>query len=397
MKIQTPKAVLPTTVSLPSTSSHTTQDQEQIRNMQKILNILTNTKKRNRYRSNQALRHCSTGWQDSYEKLHQDILNFRKAPRFLIYHCGGEDHGCGTYGDRMEAITSVLFLAVLTQRAFLLHWNTSASIANFLQPNRIMWNASISAFSGLKTRRHYWGIGNHQRVTADVNRLPVNSSTFLTWLRREDLSAFLSSQVEIITSVWYFAPDLQKNAFLVKEAQKLRFQVKGNRYSSIGCAFNFLFRKTPEFNSRLTNARTYLGFTPKIIKIGINIRLADAEDMKIFFKRAKALEDLILAASSKVSVKDIKWFLTTNVHHVKSYGQVKYKGKLVTLPVKIERIATSKATHLGMLGIILDNFILSECDFLVSSLNSFTKTTLGLRFSSERFTNSNNESAYLVM
>lgn len=367
--------------------------------MKKILNILTNRKKRDRNRRNHILRQCSSYWQNSYKKLHDDILHSRRPPKFLIYHCGGPGHGCGSYGDRMEAIASVFFMAVLTRRAFLIHWNTSAPIEEFLQPININWNASIAHFHGLRVQRHYWGIGNHDRVTADVKRPTLNSSTFLNWLREVDFRTYFSSPIEVITSVWYFAPDLQKNKYLSEVAESLKVKARGNRYSSIGCAFRFLFRKRPELNSRLSHAKYLLDLKPEFIKIGINIRMADTKTQALFyfFECAKALQDSIVAASSKISAKEIKWFLASDNKHVKSYAQRKYHDKVVTLPVKIEHIAIEKSSHRGMLGILIDNFILSECDFLITALNSFGKTALGLSFASERFTKLNDKCAYLTL
>ena len=83
-----------------------------------------------------------------------------------------------------------------------------------------------------------------------------------------------------------------------------------------------------------------------------------------------------------VSREDIKWFLATDSLDVKQFALRKYPDKVLTLSVEIEHIDKNEATNNGMQGVLLDHFLLSECDFLVMSDSSFSKTALGLNFHS---------------
>ena len=336
---------------------------------------------------------CGTKWQEDYIKLHDDIINNRRPPKYLVYFCGGKKYGCGGYGNRLGAITSLFYLAVITGRAFLIDWNTTAPIGDYLQPRNIQWNFPISKLGHLKKNYHYWGKGDHELVSKDSQRSPINFNLFRSWVEGTDLESYLDSPVEIVTSLWYFAPSFRQHKFAERLANKIGVKVRGHRYSLVGCAFDFLFERTPAFERTLSVARESLNFKPDVPRIGIHIRMGDASsfhpgsfdertaNFKNFFTCAKKLEKAILG-NSNFSRGHIKWFLATDNNEVKQYALRTYPDKVVSLSVKVEHINVHEPTFEGMQGVLLDHFLLSECDFLVLSDSSFSKTALGLNFHS---------------
>ena len=337
---------------------------------------------------------CGTKWQEDYIKLHNDILNKRRPPKYLVYFCGGKKYGCGGYGNRLGAITSLFYLAVITGRAFLIDWNSSAPIGDYLRPKNINWNLPTSKLDHLKKNYHYWGKGDHEMISKDSQRSPVNFNIFRDWVEGTDPESYLESPVEIVTSLWYFAPSFRQHKFAERLANQIGLKRRGHRYSLVGCAFDFLFERTPAFERTLSTARESLNFKPGVPKIGIHIRMGDASfnqgsidqrtsNFKSFLTCAKKLEKTITRTNySHISQGDIKWFLATDNVDVKQYALRTYPNKVVSLSVKVEHINTDKPSNEGMQGVLLDHFLLSECDFLVLSDSSFSKTALGLNFHS---------------
>lgn len=338
---------------------------------------------------------CGTSWQKDYIKLHDDILNNRRPPRYLVYFCGGKRHGCGGYGNRLGAMTSLLYLAVITNRAFIINWNTSVPLSDYLLPKNINWNVPLSKLAHLKKNYHYWGKGDPQMVTGDYHRSAFDFNAFRSWVEGTDPESYLSSPVEIVTSLWYFAPSFRQHKFAERLADKFGTKQRGHRYSLVGCAFDFLFERRSAFENALSLARDSLKFKPGVPKIGIHVRMGDASsfngesldqrttNFKKFFSCAKKFEKSIMRTSyPNVSREDIKWFLATDNLDVKQFALRKYPDKVLTLSVEIEHIDKNEATNNGMQGVLLDHFLLSECDFLVMSDSSFSKTALGLNFHS---------------
>ena len=311
-----------------------------------------------------------------------------------MYSCEGRRNGCGGYGNRIEAISSLFFLAVLTKRAFLIDWNGSIPIENFLKPKNIQWDYSAAKLSGMRRRRHYWGKGNNVQIEQDVTKSPTESyEEFKKWVAETNFLRLLHRPIEIITSFWFFAPIFRRNKYFYEAAKKLGNPSPGHQFSMIGCAFDFLFQKTPELEKQLTAARESLGFAPGVPKLGIHVRLGDSlsfgrytrQDVRTlnfssFFTCAVKMEQKVCQADPKFSEKDIKWFVATDSNEVKTYAKKNYPSKVRTLDIKLEHIALKQPSAQGLLGVLLDNFLLSESDFIIMSMSSFSKTALGLSF-----------------
>ena len=120
---------------------------------------------------------CGKVWQSRYQALHQDIINNKREAKFLVYFCDWKPSGCAGYGDRVRAVISLFYLAILTDRAFLIHWKTPKPLERFLTPKKINWTFPIPL---LETRKHFWkDIFGQRRKDLD-GWLTKNSSAALS-------------------------------------------------------------------------------------------------------------------------------------------------------------------------------------------------------------------------
>ena len=344
---------------------------------------------------------CGKDWQENYKKLHRDILQSRRPRQFLVFSCTEVGYKCAGYGNRIGGITSLLFLAILTQRAFLIEWDqTGVPLDNYFLPKGIEWNYSMENLKDLDTRRQFWGkkYGFRKRRRNDVF-LPWREKTeFLTWLQQANPQEYLDRPVEKVVANWFFAENLWENPILWKNTRELGFRNERPDSSLIGCAFDFLFQKSRELETRLDAARLSLGLASQVPKLGLHIRMGDVSfgrgslrdnniDYKAFFSCAQAIGESLARQKPDTTRKHVKWFLATDDNKVKQYALENYPLNAVTLKITPQHIKNLKTkdseSKEGTLGVVMDHFLLSECDFLILSPSTFGKTAAGLSFHSK--------------
>ncbi|XP_020894131.1 uncharacterized protein LOC110233205 [Exaiptasia diaphana] len=344
---------------------------------------------------------CSRSWQDKYIKLHKSILRSKQSPNYLVFNCGGINHGCGGYGNRIGAISTIFLLAVLTNKAFLINWKSNISILDYLQPKNIDWDFSKAKLKGLTKGRHLWGKGFERKLSDDTLLFKGNTKgEFLSWFKRTNFVKFFTHQVELVTSQWYFISGIWKNNFLWKKSRRIALKLRGHKYSFIGCAYDFLFKRTPRFEKLLQDARHSLKWENSVPRIGIHFRAGDfsfkdiKSDSSVFvrlekyFDCAKRLEKILNNFSPSLDISSMRWFLATDNIEVKQYAQKKYPKKVISLGIQVEHISSIKEpSRAGLEGVLLDNVLLSECDILVLSNSTFSNVALGMGFHSSILNN----------
>ncbi|XP_068723538.1 uncharacterized protein [Montipora capricornis] len=342
---------------------------------------------------------CSHKWQKEYKSLHKDILEGRRPRKFIVFTCKEQEYGCSGYGNRLAALTSLLYLSILTQRAFLIEWDVDAGVPleRYLSTNNIAWNYPVKELQELKTRKHLWAkYGPKRNGTFNV----IGSKAKLAaWLKKTDLRAFFDRPVEKVVGMWYFVDVLLKNEFLKNRAIELGISSRGTYYSFIGCAFEFLFQKTRTLEERLESTRNSLSLERSAFKIGIQVRMGDISfgkslqyndiNYKDFFNCAQALSEAISTRNqTRFMKRRIRWFLATDDIKVKKFAIENYSANTVTqmiTPQHITRLTmlTRSESVESMLDIIVDHLLLSECTFLILSRGStFGKTAAALAFHS---------------
>ena len=318
-----------------------------------------------------------------------------------MFSCTVEGYNCAGYGNRLGGITSLLFLSILTHRALLIEWDQEVPLDTYLVPKGIEWNYSTENIKDLDTRIHFLGKKNHFRKRRnDVNQWDTKTN-FVSWLLQTDIQAYFDRPVEKVVSNWYFADFLSQNPFLGQNVHELGIRSERSEYSLIGCAFDFLFQKSRELETRLDAARRSLGLASKAPKLGLQIRMGDVSlyryrglpkndriDYKGFMNCARVFGEALARRKANTVSETVKWFLATDATAVKRYALKNYPLNAVTLNITPQHTnSLAKTTNSekieGMFGIMMDHFLLSECDFLILSKSTFGKTAAALFFHSE--------------
>ena len=85
---------------------------------------------------------------DRHEQVIQALPKQASSERFLIFVCDG---GCGGIGDRLSGLISSFYLAVATDRIFLVEHTSPAPLQDTLEPHAIRWNVTSRLPNGLTT------------------------------------------------------------------------------------------------------------------------------------------------------------------------------------------------------------------------------------------------------
>jgi len=219
-------------------------------------------------------------------------------------------------------------------------------------------------------------------------------------VKKENFKVYFDKPMEIVTSILYFAEGvMQKNKDLMQRAQDMEISTLlpgSQRYAMIGCAFDFLFHTTPRLQNALQNTRKKLRKNSPFV-IGIHIRLGDKpfgrnhtrvseSDFQKYFWCATKVERELFNLHGR---KHARWFLAADSFLVTDYARKHFAQKVITAENKPEHLDIFKKgekppSDESMMGVLHDHFMLAECDFLVLSESSFSRTAVGLGMRSSK-------------
>jgi len=118
------------------------------------------------------------GWLLAYAEYHSDQLqNHRHTTRFLVYVCTGGL--CGGIGDRVTGIVTAFYLAVATNRVFLVHNPSPVDLGVVLNTSNIDWKTH----AGYVMSQRPLSIGMIDRVGESLDLLNDNAEQRLIALR----------------------------------------------------------------------------------------------------------------------------------------------------------------------------------------------------------------------
>jgi hypothetical protein len=366
--------------------------------------------KMERLPNSNATHECGT-WHEWYSQLHADILaNKTSHRRFLVWK---EHNG---YADRLKGISTALYLAVLSERALLLQWDSPAPLESVLEPLNIQWNASIE-LQGLSTTK----------LELYPEDLSSHQFDFITKFEQYDV-------VELIVN--YPAEQL----FFIGQMNQ-----RADRWSIVktdflvGCAFWYLFRPTSTVQTELERYKDK-GLSDATFNIGVHIRtgimpeevVADDNKPVILPEKWGMVSQCLLWVEQQMPVVDstrVKWFVASDNDGFKQFMKTNWQQKVVITnyqPAHINRVGKSNRVHVevillalmvalllimkpwqklvvmifaiavftplhwssimgktetdAQLAAIVDHLLLSQCEFLVVSPSGFGRTAAQLAF-----------------
>lgn len=173
----------------------------------------------------------------------------------LVYSCQPFAQ-CGGHGDRLNGIITAFFLAVLTNRVFLIDYESPLPLQVLLQPGLIDWRVrgSIMATTGF---RHHSYHDKRRQFEADIGRLAAYPDHLLVLTKNYRMLRSLFEAPELQREVSKFGLPVHAPPFLIAEA------------------FDVLFRPSPVLQYELDQLREKLGGLQERRFIAIHLRTGD--------------------------------------------------------------------------------------------------------------------------
>ena len=316
---------------------------------------------------------CGSTWQIKYCDFHESALKSPKTNNFLSYFCDGTHRGCGGLGNRIQGLVFLFFLAMLTNRTFLVHWQGLGKLEEYLEPNQIAWKLQLNSSS--QFRKTYWGVWG---PPSGYDRNRIESETqFENWASHADFDAYLG-RFDAIGTIFFFADSLWKNPFLRERA--IQLGIPSSPYKMLGCAFHFLFKQTRAMKTALEEARRSLSRHPPLL--GIHIRTSDlhfgskdknsyrSHNTLTFFICALQQSAFVLA-NTHSNLKTLQWFLAADDQKVKDMAKNYYPNEIISLGFRPMHTEFSRGFEGTVVrDVLTDVFLLAESSYLLITSRS---------------------------
>ena len=285
--------------------------------------------------------------------------------KVLSYDCAGNN--CGGLGNQIRGLLSVFWLALLTNRTFVINWHRPGKLKDYVEPNLINWNVPPFRFG--KFHKTYWG---HYRKKGayDGSWAPKQN-----WTSKDDVENLLHPLQSIGTNKFIHG-FIRSNPLMKKLTKEL--DIPRTKREMFGCAFHFLFKKTNFMEKALDEARRSI--SRKSPLLGIHVRTNDqpfgygarkptrTHNVRKVFICAMLLNSLIRKING--TTRNLTWFLAADDKAVKEMAKTSFPFQIVTLNLEPKHSGHAATSGTIMRDVFLDIFLLSESDYLLLSPRS---------------------------
>lgn len=274
-------------------------------------------------------------WLVEYEKIHNDIVLGRRPPAYLLYSTGKGDYPtAGGLAARIRGITTVFFMAVLLERAFLIEWLDPPSLSDYLEPKSFDW-ADLSPIRELK-RGPVRDIGSW--------RSAKESGKSAQWYMNSNLTEFFVNPVEVVQGHRYdFTFAVLRNPGLMPKAYELG--VDGIK-CRICCAWDMLFKMTYNFEKEMGELLKSVGHPNRPLTT-IQMR-SKSDDVQASVKTAEHYIKCAVKAGKDLKLSNTIWVPVFNSRLVVHIIAKKYTQMMRT-PIQIDSATRTVHTHFGNL------------------------------------------------
>ncbi|GAA5985607.1 hypothetical protein JCM10908_007039 [Rhodotorula pacifica] len=322
-------------------------------------------------------------WLDEYQKMHAEMLEGKRDPHFISYHCE-QGINCGGLGDRLLGMTSAFFFGLITQRAFLAEWQAPVPLDVVFDSPHVNW--SHSSFTS--ERHPILGQKRLADAAADLDiihfdRLAVDA-TFgtVSWNAKRDRPVTPGFELRDLAyrSPWikFFSNrGMVHRSFKYKHLQKRIGQLGLRESTAFSCISDYLFRPKPAALDLITQYTSVMAL-PTVFSVGIHIRtgdqsMRDPQYDKVntvkrhmsFFRCARELGETYARPDQRVV-----FYLVTDSQHLKEDAQRVLGSKLIMTDFAPQHVHQKSGHVDGVMSAVVEDYVLAEADMLVATQDS---------------------------
>lgn len=283
--------------------------------------------------------------------------------KYLIYSC--RVGTCGGFGDRQGGIVSTYLLANLTKRRFGLILTKPCDIRQYLYPNEIQWDIPRKQLSKLKAQ-----------TVKMTNRKSVRSMASIDFNKR-----YKADVVYLQTN--YVLRDLLKDNSNYKSEMEVLANTSYNQYFAeiYGKIFkpgDIIARKLKDFlekakfgnETKLICAQIRIGRNPTMPQDNVRNHKSTVNVIWDFLRRYN-------------DTRHYKIFVTTDSEEIRNKAKRLFPEQILDSKGKIIHVdfhkKSSSTICQGVEKVLLDQYILSNCDVLIHSRSNFGENAARLK------------------
>ncbi|KPV73391.1 uncharacterized protein RHOBADRAFT_45968 [Rhodotorula graminis WP1] len=324
-----------------------------------------------------------SNWLEKYETMHAEMLEGKRDPKFISYHCE-QGINCGGLGDRLLGMTSAFFFGLMTQRAFLAEWQSPVPLDVIFDSPHVNWShSSFTADRHPVLRQKRLAASAADLDIIHFDRLSVDA-TFgtVSWnpklgrkptpgFERRDL-AYQSPWIKMYTN-----RGMIYRSFKYKHLQKSINRLGLEPTTAFACISQYLFKPKPPALDLITQYTSVLAL-PTVFSVGIHVRtgdqsMRDPEYDKVntvkrhvsFFRCARELGETYARKDQRVV-----FYLVTDSAHLKHDAQRVLGNKLVTTDMVPQHVHQKSGHVDGVMNAVVEDWILAKADMLVATQDS---------------------------
>ena len=318
-------------------------------------------------------------WQE-YADYHASVLSGKQKGKYLIYDCTEPKADiCGGYGNRIQSITILLLLAMVTKHVFLIESTYPTDINDYFLTNAIQWNFTVP--EGLNTKNFY---------TAYDGSATAKVANALLHPDEQDVV-----RVRTYLGIFYYI-QLVSDGMIKDMISKFNLRTHYDCVLLYGCAFNYLFKYQPMVQQRIESLqKKYNLETKKFITLHVRSHFHDnghqiANPLHLNFPFKPMFDCAVMVEKSlshKLNVSKVPIFLASDESEIISYAKQNYKDLKMVFSqaphfhIDRTKYDTKEQYDDGVIGILSDIEIGSKGAVLIRSIDSsFSEEIGGIHF-----------------
>ena len=310
-------------------------------------------------------------WQQ-YADFHAAVISGKQKGKFLIFDCTQKEYA--GYGNRIQSITSLLIVAMLTNHVFLIDAPNPVNLDYYLLPNAIQWNSTVPR-----------GAKSH---LIDLFHSAKNFQSL------ENAVLYPIEQDIVRVQTYYgtvYLHELMSEQFANKVLSMFKLETLYDLVLLFGCTFDYLFKYDPRVHDVIESMqREYNLETGKFVALHVRSHIKDGYpfnplNLTVPFK--PMFECAVTAAKAlrhKLNMIEVPIFLTTDNHVVTDFAKKNYPGMILSnapfFHIDHTKYSGSSAHQKyddGMIGIFSDIEISSRAAVLIRSADSSFSEEMG--------------------
>ena len=319
-------------------------------------------------------------WQ-KYADFHASVLSGKQKGKYLIYDCTMKKSDlCGGYGNRVQGITILLILAMLTKRVFLIQATNPIDINEHLLPNAVQWNYTVPR----ELNSHFMTL--KYRIPSTVTEL----ENALLQPNQYDII-----RVQTFFGSFYYIPTLSEN-MINKMITIFNLKTHYDVVLLYGCTFNYLFKYQPIVHQSIESLQKKYNLEDgKFVTLHVRNHFHDGiheifDPLSLQFPFKPMFECAVIAAkglSYKLNVSKVPIFLATDDQIVIDFAKNSYEDEDIVFSnapnfhldrTKYGGVHARKQYDDGMIGILSNIEIGSRAAVLIRSADSSFSEEMGV-------------------